>query len=166
MILNDYLNFLNEQRMGNQPVNPVQKPQPARGSNQVKSKVPGQPQAPVNPQEKASPKGYFNYMVWTTKVLKQGEIFRRVCYQNNCQQFAGGSGDRRVCKDRCDIETCKKVIGMLRISMGKCAQAKEPDKCKQRYSTLIPVYQKKLNTISNRFATAKKKDEVVNPKVG
>ena len=151
--------------MGNQPKNPVQKPQPVRGPNQVNPKAPQQADPYKTPDQKGQVKGYFNYMIWTSKILKQGEIFRRMCYQNNCVEMAAGSGDRRVCKDRCDIETCKKIIGMLRVSMGKCAQSKDQDQCRQRYEMLIPLYQKKLNTISARFVASKKK-QTPKPNVG
>jgi hypothetical protein len=162
MNLVNYLNFLNEERFGNPPVKPVQNPQPLRGPNQVKSKTPKQPGAPENPQEKAGPKQYFNYMVWTSKILKQGEIFRKNCYMNNCSQYGAGTGDRRICKDRCDIETCKKVIAMLRISMSKCKETQNPNACKQRYVTLIPLYQNKLNSISAKFVVNKKQQDRIN----
>jgi hypothetical protein len=166
MILSDYLIYLNEQRMGVQPPKPVQKPQPKRGPNQVQSKTPQRPQNPTEPMKKVSPKSYFNYMVWTSNILKQGEIFRRNCYTNNCQQFEIGTEDRRVCKDRCDVETCKKIIGLLRVSMNQCANSKDPEKCKQRYSTLIPLYQQKLIKISNKFVKATKAKKQKDLKVG
>jgi hypothetical protein len=96
-------------------------------------------------------------MLWTTKVLKQGEIFRKNCYTQNCAEFEIGSGDRRVCKDRCDIETCKKVIALLRASMNKCSKSQFPEKCKVRYAQLIPLYQQKLNKISKKYLEAQKR---------
>jgi hypothetical protein len=165
MILSEYLQFLNEQRLGNQPPNPVKKPQPAKGPNQIKSKVPKQPTKPINPQEQSKAKSYFNYMVWSTKIIKQGEIFRKSCYGNNCQQFALGSGDRRVCKDRCDIETCKKIIAMLKASINSCDKSQNPEQCKRRFTELIPLYQKKLNMISSKFISSNKK-ETKKPNVG
>jgi hypothetical protein len=95
-------------------------------------------------------------MLYTINVLKQGEIFRKACYQNNCSKFPPGSGDKRICNDRCDIETCKKIIGLLRVSMNQCAKSKDPEKCKQRYVTLIPLYQEKLNKISAKFVKQNK----------
>lgn len=159
MNLQEYLDFLKEQRFGNQPPKPVQNPQAARGPNTQKPKVPKQPSNPQAPGQKppagqqaqGTPSSYFNYMFWTSNVLKQGEIFRKACYQNNCSQQAAGSTERRLCNDRCDIESCKRIIGLLRASMSKCAQSKDPDKCKQRYATLIPLYQEKLNKISAKF---------------
>jgi len=185
--LSNYLKFLNEQSMGVAPNRPVQRPQSGRKPNIKKSTTPQKPKTPLPPQvikqkqvpkknlnpiqnreqEKATnqtnPKAYFNYMVWTSKILKQGEIFRKNCYSQNCSEFEIGTGDRRICKDRCDIETCKKVIALLRASMSKCSQAQDPNKCKQRYAQLIPLYQDKLNKISRKFIEAekrKKKSEV------
>jgi len=162
MNLTKYLQFLEEQTFGNPPKPPVQKPQPARGPNKVNPQAPKQPVAPVDPQTKGNPKQYFNYMLWTTKILKQGEIFRKNCYTNNCAQFQAGTGNRRICKDRCDIETCKKIIEMLKISMVKCKDSQNPDQCKQRYSTLIPLYQKKLNAISTKYVKNKKQQDKIN----
>ena len=193
MKIKEYLIFLNEQQLGLPPQRPVQKPRGPNQPRIPKPKVPKIPGAPVNPQLKQmqnrpkrtidqikndkfqknkssnqksnipNPKSYFNYMLWTSNILKQGEIFRRNCYGSNCQGFPAGSGDRRICKDRCDVETCKKVIQMLRVSMVKCTQSNNPDKCKQRYQQLIPLYQEKLNKISKSFIKAderKKKSDI------
>ena len=125
-------------------------------------------QTPIAPKSTPvpNPKSYFDYMLWTSNVLKQGEIFRKNCYGSNCQEFAAGSGDRRICKDRCDIETCKKVIQMLQVSQTKCAQSNNPDKCKVRYMQLIPLYQEKLNKISKKFIEADKRKKKSEIKVG
>jgi len=159
MNLQEYLYYLNDQTFGNPPPKPVRKPQPLRGPNQVQSKIPNQPKPPLDPQTRGSVKNYFNYMVWTTKILRQGEIFRKNCYQNNCEQFEVGTSDRRICKDRCDIETCKKIIALLKASISKCQQSQDPNRCKQRYATLIPLYQQKLNNISRKFVIASKQKQ-------
>jgi hypothetical protein len=192
MNLHNYLQFLSEQSVGLPPQRPVQKPRGPNQQRIPKPKVSKVPKIPMNPQEKKlserpkrtadqikndafrkknnsvnkslNVKTYFNYMVWTSKILKQGEIFRKNCYINNCHQFEVGTGDRRICKDRCDIETCKKVIQMLQVSQSKCAQSQNPDKCKMRYHQLIPLYKNKLNKISNKFmkAAERKKSSEIN----
>jgi len=189
IIISKYLNYLNEDSFGVAPKKPVQNPQAGRATsvNRLQPKTPQAKNNPVSPQvqqQKTVPKKdmnpiqnreqeksvntkqYFNYMIWTSKVIKQGEIFRKNCYSQNCGQHAAGTGDRRVCKDRCDVETCKKIIQMLRASIGKCGTSKDPEKCKQRYSTLIPLYQNKLNKISKKFMTADKKKKSSEFKVG
>lgn len=194
MNISDYLKLLNEQTMGVNPNQPVRKPQASRPTtpNQIKPKVPKQPNNPVSPQvtqqkkvpqknmnpnqnmqqkkdeqnQKGTSKQYFNYMLWTSKILKQGEIFRKNCYGQNCSQFELGTGDRRICKDRCDIETCKKVIQLLQASVGKCSQSNNPEKCKQRYQTLIPLYRNKLNKISKKFIDAQKRKKNQEVKIG
>ena len=191
MILHKYLRFLNEQQYGVAPNTPVQKPQAGRATYQKQTRVPKVPINPVPPQvikkkqvakknmnpnqnreqdqyrpNQKTPKAYFNYMVWTSKILKQGEIFRKTCYNNNCGQFEVGTGDRRICKDRCDIETCKKVIALLKASVGKCSQSQFPDKCKVRYMQLIPLYQEKLNAISKKFIEAEKRKKQAEIQVG
>lgn len=186
MNLSCYLNLLSEQKYGVAPNPPVQNPQGGRPAYQgaMQPNVPQAKPIPVPPQvtqqkqvpkknmnpvqnkeqeKKAGPKSYFNYMLWTSKILKQGEIFRKNCYSDNCNQFEIGTGDRRICKDRCDIETCKKVIALLRASIGKCKDSNYPDKCKVRYLQLIPLYQEKLNDISKKFIKGqniKKKQEI------
>jgi len=173
-IVENYLNFLQEQRFGVQPALPVQNPQAGRVVV-ANPAVPMAPQNPVAPQYKQPsqqnlntvqkrakkeaeqqktrkhPIQYFNYMVWTTRIIKQGEIFRQNCYTDNCSQYDVGTGKRRLCKDRCDIETCKKIIKLLQISKSKCKDSETPDKCKVRYMQLIPLYQEKLNSISRKY---------------
>lgn len=160
--LKTYLNYLNEQQFGINPPQPVQNPEPSRPT---KFKQPKQPSQPKVPQAKGvNPKAYFNYMVWTTKILKQGEIFRRNCYNDNCSEFQIGTGKRRICKDRCDVEACKKVIQLLNASISKCNNSVDPDKCRQRYMTLIPLYQNKLRKISSKFIQKTKAVPVYNKK--
>jgi len=186
MNLTTYLNYINEQ-FGVAPKPSVRKPQASRptSTKRLQPKTPKVSTAPVNPQTKKqqsipkntldqiknqaaqkNPKAYFNYMLWTTKILKQGEIFRKKCYSDNCEQFEAGTGDRRICKDRCDIETCKKVIQLLKTSISKCSQSQQPDKCKVRYMQLIPLYQDKLNKISKKFIEAEKRKQKSNLQVG
>jgi len=177
--IDTYLNFLHEQQYGIQPPNPVQNPEPARATSvaRLKPRVPKSNRTPVSPQErklrsvpedknKITSKSYFNYMTWTSKIIKQGEIFRTNCYADNCEQYALGTGDRRICKDRCDVETCKKILAMLRISMSKCSQAQNPNLCKVRYAQLIPLYQEKLTAISRKFVKAANVQNAVKPAVG
>ena len=181
MILTNYLNFLNEQQYGIAPKRPIQRPQTVRSSYQKQTRVPKVPQNPVPPQvikkkqvarknmnpeqnreqntynpNRTTPKAYFNYMLWTSRILKQGEIFRKNCYEQNCSQFEIGTGDRRICKDRCDIETYKKVIALLKASISKCTTSMFPEKCRVRYMQLIPLYQEKLNIISKKYIEAQK----------
>lgn len=168
MKLKNYLNFLNEQKFGVAPPTPVQKPQASRPTSpkRVQPKVPKNPTAPEPPQNRSSKIAYFNYMLWTSKILKQGEIFRRMCYTNNCDQYEIGTGDRRICKDRCDIESYKKVISLLRVSMSKCNSSEFPEKCRVRYMQLIPLYQEKLNKLSGKYIKAEKSKQRYNTKVG
>jgi len=182
-LLSTYLNFLNEQQFGQPPENPPQNRRPKHYYPGKPRQVAGKPQNPLPPGEKErqpvsntnppednkgipSPKNYFNYMVWTAKVLKQGETFRNQCYGENCGQFAVGTGDRRICKDRCDIETCKRVIQLLQASVGKCKDSMNPAQCKRRYEMLIPLYREKLNKISKKFLTNQKQQKRAEVKVG
>jgi len=179
MNLSNYLIYIQEQIYGIPPNKPVQKPQVKKSEDaargRLRLKAPRVPKAPEDPQtrrlknkeqklkkdkvknqifqqkKKDSIKSYFNYMLWTSNIIKQGEIFRKNCYNDNCSQFEVGTGDRRVCKDRCDVETCKRIIQLLKVSMSKCNKAEYPDKCKVRYMQLIPLYQNKLNEISKKF---------------
>lgn len=192
MNLTNYLSIIqNEQQYGLPPQRPVQNP---RGANQPripKQKIPKIPQSPMDPQTKKlnqrpkrtmdqikndkfkeeknkqiNPKSYFNYMKWTSNIIKQGEIFRKNCYNDNCSQYQAGTGDRRICKDRCDIETCKRIIQLLKASINKCNQSNDPTKCKQRYQQLIPLYQQKLNKISKKFIDAEKRKQKSDIQVG
>lgn len=190
MTLSKYLNFLNEQ-YGVATKTPVQRPQAGRPTYQKQTRIPKTPNNPVPPQvikkkqvakkkmnsnqnkeqdqyeiHQKNPKAYFNYMLWTSKILKQGEIFRKNCYEQNCSNFEIGTGDRRVCKDRCDIETCKKIIALLRASIGKCKDSVDPQKCKVRYMQLIPLYQEKLNKISKKYIEAQKQEKKAKVQVG
>lgn len=190
MTLSKYLLFLNEQ-YGVAPKPPVQSPQAGRTAYQKQTRIQKVPNNPVPPQvikkkqvakkkmnpnqnkeqdqytqHQKNPKAYFNYMFWVSKILKQGEIFRKNCYEQNCSQFEIGTGDRRVCKDRCDIETCKKVIALLRASIGKCKDSVDPQKCKVRYMQLIPLYQEKLNKISKKYIEAQKQEKKAKVQVG
>ena len=153
------------------PQKPVQPPKEVPVNKPVpkpvdKSQQKPQPQPQDEQPKKAAPKAYFNYMAWSSKILKQGEIFRKQCYTNNCDQHAAGTGDRRICKDRCDIETCKKVIALLKASQGKCATTNDPKKCKERYMYLIPLYQEKLNKISAKYIEAQKRKKKAEFDVG
>ena len=103
MTLSKYLLFLNEQ-YGVAPKTTVQRPQDGRPTYQKQTRVPKVPNNPVPPQvikkkqlakkkmnsnqnkeqdqyeiHQKNPKAYFNYIVWTSKILKQGEIFRKNC---------------------------------------------------------------------------------------
>lgn len=180
MNLKIYLKILNEQTFGVQPALPTQVPQPStiRSVNMNVSA----PQIPVSPQirkqrvatgqgkghgirrvkvlqpkKNSNPVEYFNYMIWTANIIKQSEIFRKNCYNQNCSQYEVGTGDRSACKNRCDIETCKKIISMLKTSTNKCDTSSNPDKCKIRYLQLIQLYQEKLNEISRKFIKAETK---------
>jgi hypothetical protein len=170
-ILNDYLDFLHEQ-IGVPPRPPVQNPQPSRATtaDKVEPNTPVAKKPPVAPNVKIDyskpAKAYFNYMLWTTKIIKQGEVFRKKCYDDNCGQFEIGTGDRRICKDRCDIETCKKILALLRISMSKCTGAKNPQLCRVRYAQLIPLYQDKLTNISKSYIKAERIQKQTKPEVG
>ena len=185
MKIKSYLEYLQEQVYGFPPVKPVQKPKAAK-PKQIQPKVPTAPKPPVSPQvtkqkntpkknmdqiknqepEKKSITAYFNYMLWTTKIIKQGETFRKNCYNDNCAKFEIGTGDRRICKSRCDVETCKKIIAMLKISMQKCSQSNDPQRCKIRYMQLIPLYEKKLNEISTKFIESEKSKKASTTNVG
>ena len=169
--LDKYLNLIQE-LIGVPPKHPVQNPQPSRATTAAKiaPNIPKAKKPPIAPNIKLDynkpAKAYFNYMLWTTKIIKQGEIFRKNCYEENCGQFALGTGDRRICKDRCDIETCKKILSMLRISMSKCNSAQNPQLCKVRYAQLIPLYQEKLNNISKSYIKAERIQKETKPQVG
>lgn len=180
-ILEEYLKFIEEQQFGVPPQKPVQNPQPGRAITPAMTKQKSvAPKTPISPQQqklksvpnqtrdqqKNNKKTYFNYMVWTSKILKQGEIFRKNCYTSNCDQYEIGTGDRRICKDRCDIETCKRVIKLLRASASKCSSSENPDLCRVRYAQLIPLYQAKLNKISLNYVKATKVQKKQNFKVG
>jgi len=171
-ILNEYLNFLQEQFINPAPVTPVQNPMAMRAPSpeRVTSQRPETPKPPTGPNVKLNydkpVKSYFNYMLWTSKIIKQGEIFRSNCYSANCSQHEPGTGDRRICKDRCDIETCKKIIAMLKISAPKCKDAKNPQLCKVRYAQLIPLYEQKLRVISSKFLKAERIQKQTKPQVG
>ena len=182
-MLNEYLNFLHEQTFGVQPPRPVQNPQgPMRKSmKRLQPKVPTAPKNPTSPKEAertakrdiakerartSQKQQYFNYMLWTTNILKQGEIFRKNCYNDNCGSYEIGTGERRVCKDRCDVEACKKIVQMLRVSIEKCKYSKTPDQCKVRFMQLIPLYQEKQNQISKKFLKAERSQNKVKYQIG
>lgn len=181
MNLKGYLNFLNEQTFGVQPALPTQVPQASTIRSVNMSNITA-PQIPVAPQVKkqrvatgqgrghgirqvktlkpvksTNPAEYFNYMMWTSNIIKQSEIFRKNCYDQNCSTYEVGTGDRSACKHRCDIETCKKIIEMLKASVSKCNTSDNEDKCKIRYLQLIQSYQEKLNEISKKFIKAETK---------
>jgi len=169
--LDNYLDFIQE-LIGVTPKPPVQRPQPARATSAERAQpnTPDAKKPPVAPNVKVDynkpAKAYFNYMLWTTKIIKQGEVFRKNCYDNNCGQFALGTGDRRICKDRCDVETCKKILSLLRISMSKCNSAQNPQLCRVRYAQLIPLYQEKLTNISKSYIKSERIQKQTKPQVG
>jgi len=168
MNLNKYLKYLNEQKFGSQPPKPVQNPRAGLSTSikRLQPKVPKQPKIPQAPTESVLHPGYFNYLVWTSKIVKQGEIFRNNCNSEQCGQFEVGTGDRRICKKRCEIEACKKVIALLKASADKCKDSMTPDKCKQRYFQLIPLYQNRLNKLSKKFIESEKVQKQASIKVG
>lgn len=185
MIINDYLYFLQEQQFGVQPKRPVQNPR-GKYRKSMKRLQPKTPKARDNPSAPRMPspaerqaqedavmqssrlnKGqYFNYMVWAAKLSKQGEIFKRNCYEDNCAEMGVGSGERRLCKDRCDIEAYKKIIQMLQISINRCANSATPDQCRIRFKQLIPVYQEKLNALSKKFINSERIQSRTNNMMG
>ncbi len=151
MTLSKYLLFLNEQ-YGVAPKTTVQRPQAGRPTYQKQTRVPKVPNNPVPPQ-----------------VIKKKQLAKKKMNSNQNKeqdQFEIGTGDRRVCKDRCDIETCKKVIALLRASIGKCKDSVDPQKCKVRYMQLIPLYQEKLNKISKKYIEAQKQEKKAKVQVG
>lgn len=163
-----YLEQIQQVSQPKQSQNPVQKPRPSQvivkqPNNNPKPKQPKQIQQDNGHQQKVNPKSFFDYMTWTSKIIKQGEIFRNNCDQSNCNQYQIGTAEKRICKNRCTIEGYKKIIQMLKVSMNKCSQSNVPQKCQFRYRTLIPLYQEKLNKLSSSFIAAekrKKKSEI------
>lgn len=170
MKIQKYLEFIQNEQYGIPPKIPTQNPRaPMDPQSRLQKNTPDKSMNQIKNQSfqnKQHPKLYFNYMSWTTKILKQGEIFRKNCYLDNCEQFEIGTGDRRICKDRCDIETCKRVIKLLQASISKCSQSNDPNKCKQRYMELIPLYKQKLNNISKKFLEAQRRKKQLQISVG
>jgi hypothetical protein len=145
MNINEYLQFLNDQ-YGVPPAKPVQNPQAGRTPSikRLQPKTPQQPNNPISPQDKVKSKPY-DYLVFTNKILKQGEIFRKKCYAIKCEAFE--STNKIICKDKCDIQTCQQIIKTLKSSIGKCNNIPNQKLCRQRYVQLISAYQQKLSII-------------------
>jgi hypothetical protein len=167
-----YLNFLFEE-FGFPPNLPVQKPRPSRFKtakqmkprtiqinkvplppDQIKKKQIAKKKLPVvlqNNVNESNTKQYFNYMMWVSTIVKQGEVFKKKCYADNCDNFEIGTREKRLCKYRCKIESYRRVVQLLKKSVSKCKNSQNPQKCRSRYYSLIPQYELKINEMTKKY---------------